>query len=88
MANSNIELTKVVNATINNQRTVTGTINNQRSVTGSLSIPTEVINYVFDYETMDNLPTINGVEIRGESAELVMTPSDELSNLEISEILR
>ena len=83
-----IELTKSISATISDRHAMTGTVNNQRSINGSLSLPTETNIYNRDYEELINIPTINNVEIRGESAELVMTPSDELSNLEISEILR
>ena len=41
-----------------------------------------------DYEALPNLPTIEGNEIKGEVEGYFMTPSDELSNLEIAEILK
>lgn len=83
-----IQIKKSISATISNQHGISGTINNEHSISGSLSLPvsTNIINT--DYEQLINLPTINGYEIRGESAEYIMTPSDELSNVEISEILR
>ena len=40
-----------------------------------------------DYSRMSNLPTINGVEIRGEIASQILTPEDEMTAEEILTIL-
>ena len=41
-----------------------------------------------DYEALNNLPVINGEKFMGDMSEAIMTPGDELSNAEISQILR
>ncbi len=46
------------------------------------------ISTIENYELLGNLPTIEGNEFKGEMGDYVMTPGDELSNLEIAEILK
>lgn len=40
-----------------------------------------------DYEQLQNLATINGVEFKGEMADYILTPDDFLTNAEVDEIL-
>lgn len=40
-----------------------------------------------DYEELGNLPTINGVKLTGELAEMFMLPGDEITTQELNAIL-
>lgn len=40
-----------------------------------------------DYETLTNLPTLNGIELTGELKELFMLPADEISQEELNNLL-
>ena len=40
-----------------------------------------------DYEALGNLPTINGVKLTGELAEMFMLPGDEITTQELNAIL-
>lgn len=40
-----------------------------------------------DYETLTNLPTLNGIELIGELKELFMLPADEISQEELNNLL-
>ena len=40
-----------------------------------------------DYETLTNLPTLNGIELTGELRELFMLPADEISQEELNNLL-
>lgn len=41
-----------------------------------------------DYENLRNVPIINGVEMRGDVTNLIMTPLEELSNTEIMNMMK
>lgn len=40
-----------------------------------------------DYETLTNLPTLNGIELTGELKELFMLPADEINQEELNNLL-
>lgn len=43
---------------------------------------------VTDYANLKNVPIINGVEMRGDVTNLVMTPLEELSNTDIMNMMK
>lgn len=49
---------------------------------------TDLVNLnELDYELFGNLPTINGVKLTGELAEMFMLPGDEITTQELNAIL-
>ena len=45
------------------------------------------VEYASDYELLDNLPTLNGVELTGELSELFVLPADEVTEQELMNLL-
>ena len=52
MNNASIELTHIINGTINDQHAITGTISDQKSISCTLSIPTTVNYQVINYDDL------------------------------------
>lgn len=45
------------------------------------------VEYASDYESLDNLPTLNGVGLTGELSEFIMLPADEVTEQELMNLL-